>query len=182
LNLLHSGVVGTHSVDSFNAITLPSCSATEGQALTLRRNPGGAIKFVEKLMAKPAFQRRRRPAVQAQTTSRVYVLRQVAAKTEELAAEIRRDTIVGLVFASLLTLIGRIGLAVLPHDGSLAVLPGTIVIAGDRRPSIVETACLVSASSRTYDIERSFNCMPCISVVSWCKTAKLEIGNPAWPD
>jgi hypothetical protein len=41
----------------------------------------------------------------------------VRAKAEKLAAEIRRDTIVGLVFTSLLTLIGLIGLAVLPQAG-----------------------------------------------------------------
>ena len=42
---------------------------------------------------------------------------EVRAKAENLAAEIRRDTIVGLVFTSLLTLIGLIGLAVLPQAG-----------------------------------------------------------------
>src|SRR5262245_63927971 len=42
---------------------------------------------------------------------------EVRAKAEKLAAEIRRDTIVGLVFTSLLILIGLIGLAVLPQAG-----------------------------------------------------------------
>jgi hypothetical protein len=47
------------------AIALPSCWATEGQALTVRRNPCGAIKFVENVMAAPAFQSRPRPRVPA---------------------------------------------------------------------------------------------------------------------
>src|SRR4029450_892529 len=53
---------------------------------------------------------------------------EVRAKAEKLAAEIRRDTIVGLVFASLLTLIGLIGLAVLPQAGTAERIIVTIAV------------------------------------------------------
>jgi hypothetical protein len=54
---------------------------------------------------------------------------EVRAKAEKLAAEIRRDTIVGLVFTSLLTLIGLIGLAVLPQAGPPERIIVTIAVA-----------------------------------------------------
>ena len=49
---------------------------------------------------------------------------EVRANAEKLAAEIRRDTIVGLFFTSLLILIGLIGLALLPQAG----LPQRIIV------------------------------------------------------
>ena len=54
---------------------------------------------------------------------------EVRAKAEKLAAEIRRDTIIGLVFTSLLTLIGLIGLAVLPQAGMPERIIVTIAVA-----------------------------------------------------
>jgi hypothetical protein len=54
---------------------------------------------------------------------------EVRAKAEKLAAEIRRDTIVGLVFTSLLTLIGLVGLAVLPQVGPPEGIIVTIAVA-----------------------------------------------------
>jgi|SRR5215831_5645330 len=54
---------------------------------------------------------------------------EVRAKAEKLAAEIRRDTIIGLAFTSLLTLIGLIGIAVLPQAGMPERIIVTIAVA-----------------------------------------------------
>ena len=53
---------------------------------------------------------------------------EIRARAEKLSAEIRRDIIVGLVFTSLMTLIGLIGLAVLPHAGPPERIIVTIVV------------------------------------------------------
>lgn len=54
---------------------------------------------------------------------------EIRAKAEKLAAEIRRDTMIGLVITSLLTLIGLIGLAVLPQAGPAERIIVTIAVA-----------------------------------------------------
>jgi hypothetical protein len=53
---------------------------------------------------------------------------EVRAKAEKLAAEIRRDTIIGLVFTSVLTLIGLLALAVLPQAGPAPWIIVTIAV------------------------------------------------------
>jgi hypothetical protein len=92
---------------------------------------------------------------------------EVRAKAEKLAAEIRRDTIVGLVFTSLLTLIGLIGLAVLPQAGPAERIIGTIAVAilwlgayrtstRPRLPSAAQFATCVAFYRRELERRRNY--------------------------
>jgi len=96
---------------------------------------------------------------------------EVRAKAEKLAAEIRRDTIVGLIFTSLLTLIGLIGLAVLPQAGPAERIIVTIAVAilwlgayrTSRRPSLpsgAQFATCLAFYRRELEKRRNYSAKP----------------------
>jgi hypothetical protein len=63
-----------------------------------------------------------------ETEGKTMSAQEIRFRAERLGAEIRRDTMIGLVFASFLTLAGLIGLAVLPQAGPPERIIITIVV------------------------------------------------------